>query len=79
METGVTIVYQDHDHFYARQKLDGVTYQLVPQPAHRNYRNHQATECGYQKGDFLPNSSHLQVNVTPIYRPLADRVVFQGS
>ncbi|MFC1735132.1 metallophosphoesterase family protein [Candidatus Hydrogenedentota bacterium] len=65
VETGVTIVFHGHDHFFAHQQLDGVTYQLVPQPAHRNFRNHHAEEYGYIKGDFLPNSGHLNVRVTP--------------
>lgn len=65
VETGVGIVFHGHDHFFARQALDGVIYQLVPQPAHRNCRNHQAAEYGYRQGDFLPNSGHLRVSVAP--------------
>lgn len=65
VETGVQIVFHGHDHFFARQELDGVVYQLVPQPAHRNFRNHTAAEYGYRSGDFLPNSGHLRVSVTP--------------
>ncbi|MHC4628825.1 MAG: metallophosphoesterase [Planctomycetota bacterium] len=65
VETGVTIVFHGHDHFFARQELDGVIYQLVPQPAHRNFRNHHAQEYGYEKGDFLPNSGHIRVRVSP--------------
>jgi hypothetical protein len=65
VETGVTAVFHGHDHFYARQELDGIVYQLVPQPAHRNDRYHQAAEYGYKEGTFLPNSGHLRVTVTP--------------
>ncbi|MBM4017016.1 MAG: metallophosphoesterase [Planctomycetes bacterium] len=64
-DNGVRIVFHGHDHFFARQELDGVVYQLVPQPAHRNFRNHQAEEYAYRKGDFLPNSGHLLVRVAP--------------
>jgi len=63
VETGVSIVFHGHDHFFARQELDGIVYQLVPQPAHRNYRNHQAVEYGYKAGEFLPNSGHVRVRV----------------
>ena len=63
VEAGVSIVFHGHDHFFARQELDGVVYQLVPQPAHRNFRNHQAAEYGYKTGDFFPNSGHLRVRV----------------
>ena len=63
-ENGVDIVFHGHDHFFAYQELDEIIYQLVPQPAHRNYRNHHAKEYGYIKGDFLPNSGHIQVKVS---------------
>ncbi len=65
IETGVHVVFHGHDHFFAYQELDGIIYQLVPQPAHRNFRNHHAPEYGYTKGVFLPNSGHLRINVTP--------------
>lgn len=60
----VDVVFHGHDHFYARQELDGVVYQLVPQPAHRNLRSHHAAEYGYEKGEFLPSSGYLRVNVS---------------
>lgn len=63
--TGVTAVFHGHDHFYAKQALDGIAYQLVPQPAHRNDRSHHAEEYGYKEGTFLPSSGHLRVEVTP--------------
>ena len=64
-DTGVQVVFHGHDHFFARQEADGIVYQLVPQPSHRNYRHDQAAEYGYAKGDFLPNSGHLRVHVGP--------------
>ena len=64
-ETGVNIVFHGHDHFFARQELDGVIYQLVPQPARRNSGRHQAEEYGYAQGEFLPGSGHLRVRVGP--------------
>ncbi len=63
VETGVSAVFHGHDHFFAYQELDGVVYQLVPQPAHRNVRSHQAEEYGYRSGVFLPNSGFLRVAV----------------
>lgn len=65
VETGVTIVFHGHDHFFARQEKDGIIYQLVPQPATLNVKRELAKEYGYLKGDFLPNSGCLRVNVTP--------------
>lgn len=29
---GVSVVFHGHDHLYARQDLDGIVYQAVPQP-----------------------------------------------
>lgn len=63
VETGVSILFHGHDHFFAKQELDGVTYQLVPQPASRNSREDHAGEYGYEKGDFLPSPGHLRVSV----------------
>ncbi len=63
-ETGVSAVFHGHDHFFAHQVLDDISYVLVPQPAHRNTRNHHAGEYGYRAGTFLPNSGHVQVEVT---------------
>jgi hypothetical protein len=65
VENHVTAVFHGHDHFYARQELDGVVYQLVPQPAARNADRHHAEEYGYRQGLFLPGSGHLRVRVGP--------------
>lgn len=67
--TGVTVVFHGHDHFFAHQELDGVTYQLVPQPGCRNVLTDHAFEYGYVRGDFLPSSGFLTVRVA------ADRVI----
>ena len=61
----MTIFFRGHDHFFAKQDLDGVVYQLVPQPSHPNYkRAGQAINYGYITGDILPNSGHLRVTVS---------------
>ena len=63
VDNGVTIFFQGHDHIFARQELDGVIYQSVPNPADDTYQafNRQA----YRTGDILPNSGHLLVTVSP--------------
>ncbi|MGL4594387.1 MAG: metallophosphoesterase family protein [Thermoguttaceae bacterium] len=61
----VDYVFHGHDHFFAKQELDGVIYQLVPQPAHRNIRKHFAAEYGYIGGEFKPNGGFLKVTITP--------------
>jgi hypothetical protein len=64
VKAGVTIFFQGHDHLYACQELDGIIYQLVPQPAHLNWRTDHAAEYGYKEGQFLPSSGHVRVRVT---------------
>ncbi len=63
VKTGVTIVFQGHDHIFARQELDGVVYQTCPNPADSTYQafNREA----YRSGDVLPNAGYLRVAVSP--------------
>ena len=63
VENGVTILFQAHDHIFARQELDGVVYQSVPNPADDTYegRNKNA----YLSGDILDSSGYLHVTVMP--------------
>lgn len=65
VENHVNIYFHGHDHFFARQELDGVIYQLAPQPSLFNYTTtSMATEYGYNDGIILPNSGHLRVNLS---------------
>lgn len=57
---GVTIVFQGHDHLYARQELDGVVYQTVPQPA---TDGDPANAPAYLTGTVLPAPGTLSVSV----------------
>jgi hypothetical protein len=65
VENGVQIVFHGHDHFFAKQELDGVVYQLVPQPARRDYQGDHAAEYGYRTGEFVPGAGHLRVRISP--------------
>ena len=64
--SGVNIVFHGHDHFFAHQEYDGVTYQLVPQPSRSTGGDstRMANEYGYNQGSFLPSSGYLKVAVT---------------
>jgi len=63
-DNNVTIFFHGHDHFFAKQELYGVIYQLVPQPSHHNFKKaNQAEPYGYLSGQILPNSGHLRVIV----------------
>ena len=57
----VSIFFQGHDHLYAKQELDGVIYQSVPNPADDTHTafNKEA----YLSGKILPNSGFLHVTV----------------
>ena len=57
----VTIFFQGHDHLFAKQELDGVIYQSVPNPADDTHTafNREA----YKSGDVLPNSGFLNITV----------------
>jgi hypothetical protein len=62
---GPTVVLHGHDHFFAHQTLDGVIYQMVPQPGHSiGDVTKMAAEYGYVSGDFLASPGHLRVQVS---------------
>ena len=63
----VSIVFHGHDHLYAKQDLDGIVYQEVPQPgAPGNGRApRSAAEYGYKDGVILGSSGHLRLALSP--------------
>jgi len=63
----VTAVFHGHDHLYARQDLDGIVYQEVPQPSAKNSSSGQtlAADYHYASGTILSSSGHLRVTVSP--------------
>ena len=63
----VTAVFHGHDHLYAKQKLDGVVYQEVPQPSALNNSNGPLLSLiyHYASGTILSSSGHLRVTVSP--------------
>lgn len=62
----VTAVFHGHDHLFAKEELDGIVYQEVPQPgANRTNDINSALEYGYMGGDTLGSPGYLRVNVSP--------------
>jgi hypothetical protein len=59
----VTVFFQGHDHIFARQSLDGVTYQECPIPADYTYT--AFNEDAYTSGVKYPNAGYLRVTVSP--------------
>lgn len=64
VKNGVSIVFHGHDHLFAKEELDGIIYQEVPQPGHPAGGTRSAEEYGYG-GVILGSSGHLRVTVQP--------------
>jgi hypothetical protein len=62
----VAAVFKAHDNFFARQELDGIVYQMIPQPSFTgNDRIRDLENYGYKQGTLLGNSGHVRVLVAP--------------
>lgn len=63
----VAVVFHGHDHLYAREELDGLIYQAVPQPGNPGGAQppRNAAEYGYRTGTILGGSGYLRVQVGP--------------
>jgi hypothetical protein len=64
VKNGVSAVFHGHDHLFAREELDGIIYQEVPQPGHPGGGTRSAEEYGYT-GVILGSSGHVRVTVDP--------------
>jgi predicted phosphodiesterase len=64
VKNGVSIVFHGHDHLFAKEELDGIIYQEVPQPGHPSGGTRSAEEYGYT-GVILGSSGHVRVTVEP--------------
>ena len=62
----VSIVFHGHDHLYAKQDLDGIVYQEVPQPGNPDNGKppRNAAEYGYRNGVILGGSGHMRIAVS---------------
>ena len=60
----VSAVFHGHDHLFAKEELDGIVYQEVPQPGHPRYDSpRNAAEYGYTSGEIQGSAGHLRVTV----------------
>lgn len=76
-DTGVTIFFSGHDHLYAREKVDNVIYQEVPNPADNSYTAFNSDAYAPTRISFpgarydpaysmvLPDAGHLLITVAP--------------
>jgi hypothetical protein len=69
VQNHVNIVFHGHDHLYAKQDLDGIVYQEVPQPGHpgNDRAPRSAAEYGYVNGTMLGCSGLLRIIVSPVH------------
>ena len=58
-DNGVSVVFHGHDHFFARQELDSVTYQLVPQPGHASKQRTGVKTGGRRGGGSAANAHRM--------------------
>lgn len=66
VENHVAAVFHGHDHMYAREEMDGVIYQEVPQPGNpRANALRTADEYGYTHGGVVPGSGYVRVAISP--------------
>ncbi|MCB9924971.1 MAG: metallophosphoesterase family protein [Planctomycetaceae bacterium] len=63
VDHGASIVFHGHDHMFIKQDLDGIVYQLVPQPGHPRSGIKSAGEYGYLSGEIQGSSGHVRVRV----------------
>ncbi len=58
-----TIFFQAHDHLFAHQQIDGMTYQSLPNPADNTYTAFNAD--AYTSGEVFANAGYTKVTVGP--------------
>ncbi|MEI6061289.1 MAG: T9SS type A sorting domain-containing protein [Bacteroidota bacterium] len=64
VDNSVNIFFQGHDHLFAHEVLDGVTYQEVPMPSDSTYELGMLANADAYVSDTIPGSGHLRVNVS---------------
>lgn len=61
IDNKVSIVFHGHDHFFAKQDLDGIVYQLVPQPGSKKTNaKGSAEEFNYKNGVILDGPGYMR-------------------
>lgn len=65
IDNHVTIFFQGHDHVFAHEVLDGITYQSCPMAADSTYEIGMLANADAYLSDTLSGSGHIKVSVTP--------------
>jgi hypothetical protein len=62
-DNGVNIFFQGHDHVFAHEVLDGVTYQALPMAADSTYEIGMLANADAYLSDTIAGTGHLRVSV----------------
>ncbi|MEI6822383.1 MAG: T9SS type A sorting domain-containing protein [Bacteroidota bacterium] len=62
-DNGVNIFFQGHDHLFAHEVLDSVTYQEVPMPSDSTYQIGMLANASAYVSDTIGGTGHLRVTV----------------
>ncbi|MFN8308826.1 MAG: metallophosphoesterase [Chitinophagales bacterium] len=65
LDNGVNIFFQGHDHVFAHEILDGITYQSLPMAADSTYEIGMLANADAYTSDTLDGTGHLRVTVNP--------------
>jgi Calcineurin-like phosphoesterase len=74
----VSAVFKGHDHLYAKESLDGIIYQTLPQPSHAGDATNSAVQYGYGAAKVVGGSGYLKVT-TLDYTANVEFVKFDGT
>ena len=64
-DNGVNIFFQGHDHLFAHETMDGITYQEVPMPSDSTYMIGKLANANAYVSDTLEGTGHIRVTVNP--------------
>lgn len=65
VDNGVNIFFQGHDHVFAHEVLDNVTYQAVPMAADSTYQIGMLANADAYLSDTVDGTGHIRVTVSP--------------
>ncbi|MEI6310730.1 MAG: T9SS type A sorting domain-containing protein [Bacteroidota bacterium] len=65
IDNGVNVFFQGHDHVFAHEVLDGITYQAVPMAADSTYEIGKLANADAYVSDTLDGTGHIRVTVSP--------------
>ncbi len=65
IDNGVDIFFQGHDHVFAHELLDNVTYQALPMPSDSTYQLGILANGDAYTSDVIDGSGHVRVTVSP--------------